>query len=228
MLTPRRLAVLLPLLAVLLSLSPSDAQPPDAADLLTLPIDRRAAALLEAAKEYLDARDWQTAIPALQRLVERDEDALAVFTVKGPDGRAIRKYVSARTEAQRLLAEMPAEGRKVYQGTYGRLAADLFAKAREDKDVAPLARVAQRYPLTDAGVEALREMAGRHFNASQYQSSAAAFELLLLRRQDLVQWSPESLFQAGLTFRSLGVRKFVIEKESILRAQTGKLQLQTS
>src|SRR4051794_20344245 len=97
------------LLLVVASLSsPCQAQvrlpiPPAAdspVDVLKLPTDARAARLLEAAREYVEARDWKTAVDALQRLLDREDDVLISVTTKGPDGREIRRVVGARGEAR--------------------------------------------------------------------------------------------------------------------------------
>ncbi len=215
MLSARPLAILLALLLLPRAGVAHDKPGPDETGKdrdFTLPTDRKATLLMEQAKGYIAARDWESAVAALQRLNDRDEDCFLPVIGKIPDGRPIRSFISVRLEAQRLLAELPGVGRQAYQERYGRLAADLLADARQEKDVALMARIASRYPLTNAGIEALQELAGRYADRGEFLLAAANYDHLA-RRDRLRQWPTGTLIQAAYAYRGDGRPSAAVEKE---------------
>jgi outer membrane protein assembly factor BamB/tetratricopeptide (TPR) repeat protein len=201
--------------AVLLAVPMVEAQP--AVDVLSLPTDARAGRHLDAARDYIAARDWETATDALQRLLDREDDVFVLVTRKGADGREVRIMASARNEARSVLATLPPDGREYYRLKYGTVAARLLTDARDDKDVARLAAIAGRFPLTEAAVEALNDAAALTFEAGHVHL-AGAYHRKLLDVRPAEKWSDAVLFQAAVTARRIGGNASAFDRELLRRA----------
>src|SRR5262245_9913515 len=79
-----------------------------------VPTNFRFGPRLKAARDNVFAERWPNACEALQSVLNAKEDRFAEVERKGPDGKTIKAVVSARREADRILAEMPAVGREIY------------------------------------------------------------------------------------------------------------------
>jgi tetratricopeptide (TPR) repeat protein len=178
---------------------------------------------LEAAGDYIQDGNWVTATDALQDLLLLDED-IVLPKQNGAFG-------SVKQEARRILASMPAEGRKFYAEMYGPKAAEFLKEGREKKDIAKFQAVVDFYLYTDAGPEALLELATYHLGAGHSHLAALYFEQLL-RHRGLARWTADQLFQAAAAFRAAGDRDnfAAVSKELLGRVpgngvQIGKKQL---
>ncbi len=169
----------------------------DEADFV-LATDSRLAVKLEAAAEYIHDQEWDRAARVLQQLLDLDGDPTVVI---GGDKQP--RTVSARAEAQRLLASLPPEGRKEYRELIGPRAAEALKEAVKDKDDEKMASVVRRFLYTDAGPEALEALAGLHDDAGRLRLAALSYQRLLELRE-AAKWSPESLFRAAGAFRRVG------------------------
>jgi outer membrane protein assembly factor BamB len=193
---------------------------------LTLPVNALRGRQLEAARDSLAEDDWVMALPLLQRLLRLKQDELAPVTRKGPDGKPVKLLVSARSEANRLLAGLPAGGLEAYRKLYGAEAGDLLKEAREGKDPEKYAQVVREYLHTEAAPEALQFLAGRAFAAGHHGTAALYFEKLAPRLA-LARWTPEMLFQAAASFRRAGdlVNAEFFAKQLFARVGDGDLRL---
>jgi outer membrane protein assembly factor BamB/tetratricopeptide (TPR) repeat protein len=200
------------LLALLLSPGFGTPQPPPPVDRrdekdgkeikpLTLPADPGTVAVLEAAADYIEEKEWVEALRVLQKLLSHKEDRLLP-----PRGKGAGTWRSARAEALRLMANLPPEGREFYQLNYGPKADALLKAALKDNKPEELAQVAAEYLYTDAGLKALAALAARAAEAKQYDS-AALYYGQLLRHRGVDRWAPADLFQATLAFRRAGDRE---------------------
>src|SRR5262249_52704019 len=131
----------------------------------------------------------------LQRLLDAAEDTLVRLEERG----AVR-WVSARAEAERLLAELPAEGREAYETLSGGRAARRLAEAKRDADPAGLLEGGRRFGQTRAGREALALLGSHHLDRGRPAVAAACFRRLLDRSTDN-ELSPRTLVVAALAFR---------------------------
>src|ERR1041384_9962 len=77
---------------------------------LSIPKDREATAIIQAAKEYMEKKDWDTVARSLQYLLERPEDSFFEVTRKDENGKEYTPRVSIRIEANRLISQLPPEG----------------------------------------------------------------------------------------------------------------------
>lgn len=76
---------------------------------VSLPRDNKMKSRIEAAQDYIKSGDWAEACNVLQKLLEIKEDVFAEISRKGADGKPITALVSVRTEANRLVASLPAK-----------------------------------------------------------------------------------------------------------------------
>jgi outer membrane protein assembly factor BamB len=198
MLALRRVAVLL-FMPVLLSLSPVAlrGEPPATPDVL-----------IESAKDHIKARDWRSAVWALQRVLEGDEAAFA--------DRDLKRLAGARREALRLLGSLPPEGRQYYETMFGPVANNLLKEADRRRDVVGYLKVSERFPLTDAGREALREAAEGLVHKEDVTFAALLFERLRAQRP-LGEWSDSTLFHAAVALRASEQSAEPFEKELFRR-----------
>jgi outer membrane protein assembly factor BamB/predicted negative regulator of RcsB-dependent stress response len=165
-----------------------------------LPVDKNLVAQLAAAADYIEAKEWVEATRALQKLLTREEDKLLP-----PAGKGAGTWTSARAEALRLLAGLPAEGREFYRLTYGPQADALLKAALKDNKPDQLARVAADYLYTDAGPRALAALAARAAEG-KHDGHAALYYGQLLRHRGVTRWAPAELLQATRAFRRVGDR----------------------
>jgi outer membrane protein assembly factor BamB len=174
---------------------------------VTLPYDRDAKKKIDAARDYIQEKDWPKAIHVLQGLLKPDkEDVMIPVPRKGPDGRDTTSWVSVREEANRMIGSLPKEGMEFYRLQNNQAAADLLKQAKEASDERLLARVAMSYLHTDAGAEAAELLGTRKLDRGDFVGAALYFERLI-DRQGADKLSPLTLFKAKLAFsRSHGER----------------------
>ena len=199
---PSLRALLLPLL---LSLVPLDAQaqparPGDLAGLVLEP-DARYSSHLEAARERIGKKDWAIAVTLLQRLLDLPGER---FAVVGKDGK--ERVVSLRWEAERLLANLPKEGRDYYEKEFGPPAADLLKRARTLNEPAMLAEVVHRYLFTKAGLMAALRLGAHYVDAGRMRQAAIVYDALDRRRLGSWWWFVDevSIYKAARAYHAAG------------------------
>ncbi len=178
--------------------APADAAQP-APEPILLPTSRKTNNQIKAAHEYIAAKDWDNAVKLLQRVLDESEDSLLETPIKDPQKGEIIHRISARAEAERLLAGLPEAGRTAYRVKFGGLAAAALGNARSN----PLLfeQVVRRYLLTEAGGEALTAMGVSALDRGRGDEAADCFRRLL-SRPDVENLPPLALFQAALAFHS--------------------------
>ena len=173
-------------------------------DAVTVPTNRESKRLIRAAQDYIKKKEWGTATECLQTLLEDKEDSF-IEVGGGPDdkGKPTKRRISVRTEANRLIGELPADGLETYQVKYGQTAADHLKAALEANDPALLAEVAVRYLHTKAGAEATNLLGTYHLDRGSYLMANLSFERLL-SRPDADKLPAKVLFKAALAARRAG------------------------
>jgi len=166
---------------------------------------------LHATVRAIEAKDWENAVRLLQQLLDGNRDTLARLTEK--DGK-LERYVSVHAEAERLLATLPAEARKMYQQACGPRAAALLDEAREDRDEKQFTRIVERYLYADAGLAALWELARWQYNNGRMFLAAPAYARLR-EHVGLARWSDGDLYQAAVAIhrRGLSAQSASMQKE---------------
>jgi outer membrane protein assembly factor BamB len=180
---------------------------------------------LQAAEDYIRTEDWANATKILQEFLDREDDVLLRVARKAGD-KEIVVVVSLKHEARRLLASLPAAGREFYALNYGPKAVALLKEAREKNDAALLRRVAERYLYTDAGPDALQDLAALHADAGCHHLAALYYERLLQHRGP-ARWTPTQLFHAVTAFRLTGDadNADAVSRELLGRAGAGAVKI---
>ena len=99
------------------------------------------------------------AVRNLGAILEEPEDLFLQTDKNSPVCRGLR------AEAQRLLGQMPREGRELYELQYGARARQMLDEALATGDVARIAEVARRFFHTRSGYQATFLLAEHHFDA---------------------------------------------------------------
>ncbi|HEX7448902.1 MAG TPA: PQQ-binding-like beta-propeller repeat protein, partial [Pirellulales bacterium] len=120
----------------------------DAPDSVFYPPDRETLQKLSLAKELIEQQRYGEAVRLVSDILESPEDYFFQ-----PD-RQQRNYRSLKSEAQRLLGAMPAEGKASYELQYGAEARRMLDAAIDKGDLSGVAEVARKYFHTRAGYEA--------------------------------------------------------------------------
>jgi outer membrane protein assembly factor BamB len=189
----------------------SDPTPVVSGPPLILPSDRQLARRIEAARDYIRARDWPQAVRILQALLDHHEDAFAHLS--SAKARGAPRWVSLRAEAERLLSELPAAGKDFYNLTYEPAARRLLEQARAHKDLAALHEVVRRYRFTSVGSEALALLGSYYLDRGQHTLAAACYQQLL-RQDSGRRLPPPTLLKAILAFRGVSGSSHAAELES--------------
>lgn len=172
---------------------------------VVLPTNRQAQQVMAKGHELIDEKEYQKACEALQYLLSLKEDSFVKVARDGPGQKNEVLYVSIRSEANRLLGTMPAEGLKIYEQLVGREAAARLAEGRTANDSQILGEVAQRYFHTGAGAQATELLATRRLERAEFLMAALYFERLLAR-PDASHLAALTLFKAALAFHRNGDR----------------------
>jgi tetratricopeptide (TPR) repeat protein/outer membrane protein assembly factor BamB len=118
------------------------------------------------------------AAQALGRTAEAVGEA-DVFIRVEQQGRSLR---SAKAEAQRLIGELPPEGRAAYESAFGPPARRMLDESPADPAV--IRRVANLYLHTAAGAEALYRLAAVYRDQGAFAEAAACLDRLRTLRPD--------------------------------------------
>lgn len=178
-------------------------------DSMTLPNDREARRVIEAARDYIKKKDWDVVARSLQYLLEKPEDSFIEIKKKNADGKEYTTRVSIRIEANRLIGELPADGLEVYRQKYGQTAKGMLDEGLSANDPYKLSLVAMRYRHTESGVKAIQTLANYFLDRGNYQSAAGRFlELLELFENEKPEVKkeigPKVLFKAALAVKRFG------------------------
>jgi outer membrane protein assembly factor BamB len=153
--------------------------------------DERLAEKLTDAAEAFRKHEWDRAFRLIQQVLDA-EDAVV------PRGDKPGEWVGSRAEAVRLLAELSPDDR----GRYSKAQRDDAAALMKGDD-RRLAEVVRRFLFTDAGAEALEQLANLHLAAGRPHLAAGCYAQLLSHKAP-AQWTTEVLFQAATAFRTAG------------------------
>jgi outer membrane protein assembly factor BamB len=185
-------------------------------DAISLPTDRKVRQNLEAAEQdYIKSAQWAEASKLLQSVLMSKEDVFVQVRRKGPDGQEKVRWVSARAEANRLLATMPSKGLDFYEVLFGAQSKSRLDEAKKNGDPQGLAEVAQRYFHTEAGAQAADLLGTYHLDRGRPLMAALCFKRLL-EREGANNLSPLVLFKAALAFRLSGDPAYVSKAQQTM------------
>lgn len=134
--------------------------------------DRASWQRLIKAQELLDDHRFAEAVRNLGGLVQSPED----FFFQ-PD-KNVPVYRSLKSEAQRLIGQMPREGRETFELTFGAEARQQLQQAIAAGDMAAVAEVSRRFFHTQAGYAATHLLGLDHLDHGRALAAAMCFERL--------------------------------------------------
>lgn len=183
--------------------APPDDPPPPAGMSVTLPGDTRVRQKLEAARDYVKAKEWAEAVRVLQDLIEAKEDQFLPMTEPAADGKPTVYARGLRAETNRLLGGLPPKALETYNAVYGAKARALLKEAVEKDDAQLLAEAVRRYLHTDAGAEAAERLGTYHLDRGNRDLAGRCFAHLL-SRPDAERLPPPTLYKAAAACRLTG------------------------
>ncbi|HEX3870133.1 MAG TPA: hypothetical protein VHV77_06845, partial [Pirellulales bacterium] len=160
------------LTTVFLSPATVPAIEPSAEESVFFPTDRPLMQRLATAEALISDQRWGEAVRLLVSLLEAPEDYFFQ-----PDRKA-QIFRSLKTEAQRLLGELPSEGRESYETQFGAQARKLLDAAIDTGNVDGLAEVSRRFFHTRAGYEATELLGTAHMERDRPLPAALCFKRL--------------------------------------------------
>jgi outer membrane protein assembly factor BamB len=192
---------------------------PDQAAPLTLATDPAIQNYLADAEHAIKARKWADAARLLQQVLNARNDVVVSVKRPGPNGKEVVCRTGGWAAARRLLATMPAQGLAAYRKVAGPWAADLLELARDRQDTDFLARIARRFPYTEAGTEALRLLGSHYLDFGHAAQAVACYERLL---EDAgAAATPPLLYQAALAYLYAGDHASAARTRKALDARIG-------
>jgi outer membrane protein assembly factor BamB len=152
---------------------------------------------IKAAVDYIEEKDWATAVPHLQKMIDLKQDFTVKVTGKGPDGKETARYASVKSEAYRLIGSLPPAGMAYYKLTFGGQAQEMLNKAKATTNMELLGEIIRRFPFTDAGTEAILLAARHDFDRGNFIGASLRFKKLL-EREDLTKQPVERILEMAL------------------------------
>ena len=140
-------------------------------DSVFFPADRDSMRRLAKARELLAERQYDEAVQLLDRLLEAPED----FLFQPQKG---ARYCSLKSEAQRLIGQLPVAGRASYDLQFGAQAKQLLETAAREGNADGLAEVSRRFFHTSAGYEATELLGTYHMEHGRPLAAALCFKRL--------------------------------------------------
>ena len=129
------------------------------------------------AKSLLEQRRYGEAVTQLDRLLTQGEDYFLLGA-----GRRVKEGHSPprlKSEALRLIGQMPPKGLEWYELQYGAAARAMLDQAKKQSDLRALHNVAGRYFHTVAGYEATSLLARRHLDRGRPLAAAMCYQKLI-------------------------------------------------
>jgi outer membrane protein assembly factor BamB len=173
------------------------------------PIDRQAEKRLRQAKELIDDKKFEEAIPLLQGILDgssRGTTATAEDYFFHPDPKDRSRVRSLKAEVRRMIGAFPEEGRKAYEFQYGAVARQHLADAVKSGDQAQLVAVSNRFFHTEAGAEATFRLGNRLLDQGRLLAAALCLERLRADRLGL-RWEPVLSLKTALGWGRGGDRE---------------------
>jgi hypothetical protein len=137
-----------------------------------LPADRRTLQKMADSRKLLAEGRFGEAVRGLGAILDEPED----FFFQPYKNSSIHR--SLKAEAQRLIGQMPREGRELYELQYGARARRMLDEAAEAGDVTLLAEVSRRFFHTRSGYQATFLLGQHHFDHGRPLAGALTLQRL--------------------------------------------------
>ncbi len=148
------------------------------------PTDRALSRRMRRAAEFIEAGEFSQALAFLDEILGRDED----FFAEGDDDGG---FTGIKEVARQLIRDLPADGRRTYESTYGPVSERLLRDAASQGDARGLQQIVQRYFYTPAGYQAALLLAAGESDSGRHLSAALLYEQLLNVPRARQQFDPQ-------------------------------------
>ncbi|MEX2560265.1 MAG: PQQ-binding-like beta-propeller repeat protein, partial [Pirellulales bacterium] len=175
------------------------------------PPDRATMQRLSKAQDLLKEKRFGEAARLLGSILEAPED---FFFQPNRDEPIFR---SLKSEAQRLIGRMPADGRAAYELQYGAGARRMLDEAARAGDGAALAEVSRRFFHTQAGYEATYLLAATELDRGRPLSAALCLKRLQDTPDAAQRFEPSLSLKAAVCWRRAGLTEKALSTLVALR-----------
>ena len=165
--------------------SGNQARGDEAGEGVFLPLDRETTRHWEKAKHLFEEGHYSDASVLLDEILKRDED----YFFKPDDDKPTLS--SLKSEAQKLIGEMPPDGLQAYQLLFGATAQQMLNAAIASGDVKALEEIARRFFHTPAGYSATLLLGHQRLDHGEPLPAALCFQRLADTPQAATQFEPE-------------------------------------
>ena len=148
-----------------------------------LPSNRQDTRGIQRAKEFITKGQFSQAIRFLDEILAREEDSF----VAGPD----RESFGLKQTVRQILKNLPPEGRRTYETTFGPVARRLLKQSLERGDFQQLRQITRRYFYTLAGSEAALLFAQHESDGGRHLTAALTYQQLLETPEAAARFQPQ-------------------------------------
>ena len=159
---------------------------------------------LDAARDRIKVKSWKGAVDSLQSVLDREGNFYVQVRDRDNNGRETIRWASVKIEATNMLGGLGEEGLEVYEQEYGGKARDLLNEAKKKGDRETIAKVAEAYMYTKAGIEANDLLATSFLDRGEYFVAALRLEKILDMNPARTRLSDLTLLKAALAYSRSG------------------------
>ena len=168
---------------------------------------------LNRARQMIQDERWAQAANELGKLIQQSGERWY------QPQRGAPQYRELRTEAERLLMQLPPVGQDAFESQFGPLARKLLNAAVETHDRAGIELVARNYFQTVAGTEATYRLGNMDFDAGHMLSGAMHFEHLSASSLRATELEPLLSLKRAICWSRLGENPDAQRKLAELKAK---------
>jgi hypothetical protein len=166
-------------------------------DPFPLIVDHKAQSKLDTARDDMVSGHPADALRLAQEVLNTEDDPFVRVRVE-IKGKVTTQFIPAKLQAEWLFRQDLDQ----YEKLYGEKAMDLLLQPPWGKEgIGKLAGVAARYPYTDAGSIALKDLAVRTFDAGDIHTAAHLFARLFSQNAGRMTLETPVLFRRAIAFR---------------------------
>lgn len=176
------------------------------------PTDRTQTRRLALARDFIEQQNYTRGLQALQAVLDEPKDSFF-----RPDPERPGNHRSVKVEAQRLISELPQEGRDLYELQYGSIAQGLLERAETDGDFARVAEVVRRFYHTKAGFTATMALATEHLDHGRALAAALLLDRVTKNHIHVRSPDPTLLLKGALAWLRAGMPSQA--EETLVRLQ---------
>lgn len=179
--------------------------------------DRKKTRALKQARLMVKNGDYRQSLEILQRILDLPEDSLFYDDIENKT-----KFLSLKTEANRIIGSLPKAGRDAYELRYGTLAKQLLKEAFADGNLHGVAEVARRFFHCEAGYKATYLMASFEMDRSNPLAAALQFDRLLRfpKAARKIKLEPMLSLKAAVCWGRAGMPEMSVKTLVALRNQS--------